>query len=109
MNLPQRSSLVNGAGAESGACCQNGLLSSPTRRQPMEHSARLAGISRQRPSKNSVCRLSENFLNTVCDTIGRFVLVLVLAAARVHSFLSGQQRATLLEINKADGKELRYV
>lgn len=76
----------------------------------MEHRAWQAGISRQRPSKNPVCRLSENFLNTVCDTIGRFVLVLVLAAARAHSSLTGRQRATLLEINKADGKEqLRYV
>lgn len=76
----------------------------------MEHSAWLAGISRQRPSKNPVCRLSENFLNTVCDTIGRFVLVLVLAAARVNSSLTGQQRAKLLGINKVDGKEqLRYV
>lgn len=70
MTLPQRSSLVNGAGSESGPCCQNGLPSSPKRRQPMEHSAWLAGISSQRPSKNPVCRLSENFLNIVCDTIG---------------------------------------
>lgn len=71
----------------------------------MEHSAWLAGISHQWPSKNPVCRLSENFLNTVCDTIGRFVLVLVLAAARVHSSLTGQQRVTLLKTNKADGEE----
>lgn len=36
----------------------------------MERGAGWHRISGQRPSKNPVCRLSENFLNTACDTIG---------------------------------------